>query len=501
MGERFLQYLYKGESIITALVLLGLGLGVALVLRGVVTKAHRERLRVPMLLLAAGSGFMILFEWMPSNARLQRWTSVIPVALLLLAFGRLLSIAVFDWLLTRRLQTGAPRIVRDIVDGLFTGVSLLIALGALGVAPGSLLTTSAVLTAVLGLSLQDTLGNLFAGLALQMQRPFDVGDWIQIDRDGLQVGRVLELNWRAARLRTNDGQELIVPNNLLARSVILNHSIQDSTHCAVKVLLPYQVPTQRAHTVLLRAAEAVDGVLAEPKARVVTTGFADHGVQYELRFHIADFSRRSSTEAMVRDRVWYVLQRTGLTFATPPGAASATAQRADGSDQMARARAISKIDFLQGLPDGAIDMLAADSHIELYAPGEYIVRQGETGEELYLCLSGTLQVLHQTDNGELREVARLEAGGLFGEIAQLTGQARNASVRAATTCELLVLRKPAFVQVLKETPAFAEQISERLAQRRAELDALERVTPELTQANLAQHKRQFLQRIREFFLS
>lgn len=500
MGERLLKYLYRGESSTTALVLLVLGLGVALILRAVVTKAHRERLRLPMLLLAAGSGFMILFEWLPANVKLRGWVSVIPIALLLLAFGRLLSITVFDWLLARRLQTDAPRIVRDIVDGLFTGVSLLMTLGALGVAPGSLLTTSAVLTAVLGLSLQDTLGNLFAGLALQMQRPFDVGDWIQIDRDGLQIGRVHEINWRATRLLTNDGQELTVPNNLLARSVILNHSMQSSTHCAVKVQLPYELPTQRAQAVLLRAADGVDGILREPAARVVTTGFAEHGVQYELRFHIAEFSRRSATEAIVRDRIWYVLQRHRLAFATPPRGANSLPQPDESADQLARAQAISKIDFLHGLPATAIDTLAADSHLELYAQGEYIVRQGETGEELFVCLSGTLQVLHQSDNGEQREVARLAAGGLFGEIAQLTGQARNASVRAATTCELLVLRKPAFVQVLKETPAFAELISERLAQRRAELDAIERVTPEVTQANLAQHKRQFLQRIREFFL-
>jgi small-conductance mechanosensitive channel len=444
---------------------------------------------------------MILFEWIPSSAKVQRWFSVIPIALLLLAFGRLLSIAVFDWLLARRLQTAAPRIVRDIVDGLFTTVSLLVTLGALGVAPGSLITTSAVLTAVLGLSLQDTLGNLFAGLALQMQRPFDVGDWVQIDRDGLQVGHVIEINWRATRLLTSDGQELTVPNNLLARSVILNHSAQVSTNCAVKVLLPYEVPTQRAQSVLVRATEGVDGVLGEPKPRVVTQGFADHGIQYELRFNIADFGRRSAAEAAVRERVWYVLQRKSLAFGAPPGVTNNKTTQDESSDHLTRVQAISKIDFLHGLPDTAIDTLATDSHIELYAQGEFVVRQGETGEELYLCLSGTLQVLHQPDNGEQREVARLAPGGLFGEIAQLTGQARNASVRAATSCELLVLRKPAFVQVLRETPALAELISERLAQRRAELDALERVTPDITQANLAQHKTQFLQRIREFFLS
>jgi small-conductance mechanosensitive channel/CRP-like cAMP-binding protein len=499
MSERLLKYLYRGESIVTALVLLGLGLAVAAVLRGVVTKEHRQRLRVPVLLLATGSGFMILFEWLPSAAKLQRWVEVIPVALLLLAFGRLLSIAVFDWLLSRRFQTDAPRIVRDIVDGLFTTVALLVTLGALGVAPGSLLTTSAVLTAVLVLSLQDTLGNLFAGLALQMQKPFAVGDWLQLDKEGLQLGRVIESNWRATRLLTNDGQELTVPNNILARSVILNHSVQSSTNCAVKVLLPYEVPTQRAHAVLLRAADGVDGVRQEPAPRVVTTGFLDHGIQYELRFFISDFGKRSATEAVVRDRIWYVLQRKALAFATPPRATSDEVIHDERTDHLARVKVIGNIDFLRDVPQSAIDTLAADSHIELYAQGEFIVRQGDTGEELYVCLSGTLQVLHQADGGEQREVARLGAGGLFGEIAQLTGQARNASVRAATACELLVIRKGAFVQVLKETPALAEQISDRLAQRRAELDALERVTPEVTQANLAQHKTQFLQRIREFF--
>ena len=501
MIERLLKYLYRGEGSVTAFVLLGLGLGVALILRAVVTSSHRQRLRLPVLLLASGSGFMILFEWLPGGAKLQRWLSVVPISMLLLGFGRLLSIAVFDWLLARRLQTDAPRIVRDIVDGLFMGVALLITLGAMGVAPGSLLTTSAVITAVLVLSLQDTLGNMLAGLALQAQRPFAPGDWIQIDRDGFQLGRVIELNWRATRLLTNDGQELTVPNNLLARSVIMNHSKQTSTNCAVKVLLPYELPTQRAHRALLRAAAGVDGVLSNPEPRVVTLGFADHGIQYEVRFNIADFSRRSASEAIVRDRIWYVLQRKGFSFATPPRATSELVEHDESADHLARVKAIARINFLQGLPESAIETLAEGSHIELYAPGEYVVRQGETGEELYVCLAGKLQVLHQPDNGEIREVALLESGGMFGEIAQLTGQARNASVRAISPCELLVLGKPAFVQVLKETPTLAELISERLAQRRAELDALDRVTPDITQANLAQHKSHFLQRIREFFLS
>ena len=501
MLDKLIQILLHGEGVMNGFVLLGVGLLIAVVLRLLVAPGHRERLRTPMLLLMAGAGLMLGLDWLPLRPRMHAWISVAPVALLLLAFGRLVSIAIFDWLLTRRLQTDAPRIVRDIFDILFTGLALLITLGAFGVEPSSLLTTSAVVTAVLGLSLQDTLGNLFAGLALQFQRPFNVGDWIQIDKEGLQIGQVLEINWRATRLTTGDSQELTVPNSLLARSVILNHSRFDLVNRGVKVTLPYELPTQRVQALLLTAAQEVDGVLKQPPPKVLTQGFADLGVTYDLRFYIADFSRRGSMEAAVRDRMWYVLQRAALPFATVPRGASLTGELNAQSDQATRAAAIRKLDFLRDLPDQAVESLAASLLTELYAPGEMVVRQGETGEELYVCLSGELQVLHQVESGEQHEVTRLQAGGLFGEIAQLTGQARNASVRAASACELLVVRKKAFVQVLKDNPVLAEHISERLAERQSELDALDRATPEAKRETLNNHKMQFLKRIREFFLS
>jgi CRP-like cAMP-binding protein len=378
-----------------------------------------------------------------------------------------------------------------------------VTLGAMGVEPGSLLTTSAVLTAVLGLSLQDTLGNLFAGLSLQWQRPFTAGDWIQIDKEGLQVGRVVEVNWRATRLITGDSQELIIPNSQLARSVILNHSrpSQDSAR-AVKVTLPYEVPTQRAQAILVRATEGVPGVIAEPKPRVVTVAFLDQGIQYEVRFQIRDFAERSSIETTIRDRIWYTLQRANVPFAHAPNKLSQLASAAADADshRHERARALRGIDFLRDLSDAAIASLASASRTEPYAPGECVIRQGEVSEELYLCLSGELVVLHEGDGGQQREVARLHAGGLFGEFAQLTGQARAATVQAAGSCELVVVDKAAFTQLLRENPALAELISERLAERRAELDAIDRATPELKRATVAQHKGQFLQRLREFFL-
>jgi small-conductance mechanosensitive channel/CRP-like cAMP-binding protein len=500
MFDRVIDTLLHGEGLITGSVLLLVGLGIAVVLRWLVGSGHRARLRTPIVMIVSGAAIMMMLDWVALTPRLDRWFSVLPVALLLLGYGRLLSVGIFDWLLTSRLQSSAPRIMRDIVDGLFTAFALLITLAALGVEPGSLLTTSAVLTAVLGLSLQDTLGNLFAGLSLQAQRPFDVGDWILVGRDGTPVGRVVEINWRATRLLTGDLQELTIPNSQLARSVILNHSHSEVTHRSVRITLPYELPTQRVHELLLRAVEGIDGISKHRPVHVLTEQFADQGVQYSIRFSVPDYAQGGELEAEVRDRLWYTLQRAGFAFATAPRGASLALPAGLEADQATRAAAIRKIDFLQGLPDAAIDDLAAGSHSELYAPGEYVVRQGETGEELYLCLNGELQVLHQHDQSEPREVARLHAGGLFGEIAQLTGQARNASVRAVSPCELLVVHKQAFVRLLTGNPALAESISERLATRQAELDKLERATPEVKRATLANHKNQFLQRIREFFL-
>ncbi|MEY4576817.1 MAG: hypothetical protein RL701_1520, partial [Pseudomonadota bacterium] len=424
MFDRLLATLLHGEGVLSGAVLLVVGLTTAALLRGLLVPGHRRRLRAPLMMIVTGATLMILLGWARLSVQFHRWFSIAPVALLLLGYGRLLSVAFFDWLLTRRLQMDAPRIVRDIVDGLFSAFALLITLAALGVETGSLLTTSAVFTAVVGLSLQDTLGNLFAGLSLQAQRPFAVGDWIQCDRDAAQLGRVVEINWRATRLITGDQQELTIPNSMLARSVILNHSRLDGTPRTVQVVLPYEIPTTRVHAVMAHATEGIAGLRATPPVRVLTHGFVDQGIRYELRFYIDHFTDRSTIEALVRDRIWHLLQRHDLPFATAPRGASLQLPGAEAPDQDTRAQAIRKIDFLQGASDEAIATLAAGSHIELYAPGERVVRQGETGEELYLCLSGELKVQHQPEAGAEREIARLQPGGLFGEIAQLTGQAR-----------------------------------------------------------------------------
>jgi small-conductance mechanosensitive channel/CRP-like cAMP-binding protein len=476
-----------------------IGIALALLLRRNVATSHRARLHAPIgLLIGSLLAWAALHFVVPGLARHDTAT-VVPALLALLAFGRLASVALFDWMLSRRLRRDAPRILRDICEGLIGVVALLVLLRAAGVEALPLLTTSALFTAILGLSLQDTLGNLLAGLVLQAQRPFDLGEWIQIDREGMQLGRVIELNWRATKVLTGEDQELNVPNSVLARSAILNLS-RPSQHSrrSVDVTVPYEFPPERVRALLVRALLAVPGAVAESPAQVIAHGFVEQGIRYRVLFLAQDFAQGSRVDAAVRERIWYALQRAGIPFARSPGVSFGVGQvGVEALNLETRARSIRRVAFLRDLPDSAVHTLATDARTELYAPGEFVVRQGESGEELYLCVSGELHVLYTPEAGAPREMARIREGGLFGEFAHITGEARAASVQAVSACEVVVIGKTAFSAVLSANPDLAESISQRLAEQRAQLDEAQKLVPEDQRISVAEHKGRFLQRLRE----
>jgi small-conductance mechanosensitive channel len=191
----------------------------------------------------------------------------------------------------------------------------LVALRSIDVEPGSILTTSALLTAVAGLAMQDTLGNLVSGLALQMQRPFDVGDWIEVE-GSQHAGRVMEVTWRATTVMTADHVEVSLPNAMLARAAIRNHSRPSATtRRRAVVAVPYGVDPAEVHAALLRAADGIPGVLTSPPPLARTRSLADSQIEYELLYFIDDFGEAARIDGTVLDRVYDSL-KTG-----PAGAA------------------------------------------------------------------------------------------------------------------------------------------------------------------------------------
>jgi small-conductance mechanosensitive channel/CRP-like cAMP-binding protein len=411
-------------------------------------------------------------------------------------------------LIGRKLGRPLPRIIRDIAQGLLYLFLLLAALRAVGFDPSSILTTGAVLTAVIGLSLQDTLGNLVAGLAIQVQRPFDIGDWIQFDEDPKHIGKVVEINWRATKVVTLDEVEVIVPNGTLAKAPITNFTKPTATsRRSVYVHAPYDAPPRRVQEILASAIADSPGVVRDPAPSVVTHGFGDNGVEYWVRFYTDQFHRRDLVDSAVRDRVWYALQRAGLVIPYPQRKVhlrevSAQSRAAEMEARLAaRERALRNVDVLAVVSDEQRKTLAESATTRLYAPGEMVVHQGAADDELFVIERGEVAVLVEGDLDDVpSEVTRLKRGQFFGEMALMTGERRRASVRAITECELVAIGHGSFQRILKESPHLAEELSRVLAERQHMLDEHAAAMPQDERASvLKAQSGQLLERIKSFF--
>lgn len=461
---------------------------------------EKKRVFLPAAFLAAA----LVFAGLRAVATDDRLFHFLYAFFLLASCGRSLVLLAVDVVFGRRIHRAPPRIFRDLTQAVVYVAVLMLTFRTIGVEPGSLLTTSALLTAVIGLSLQDTLGNLVSGLALQMQRPFEVGDWIQFDPDARQIGQVTEVNWRATTVRTSDLVEVIVPNATLAKQPIRNFSRPSPvSRRTVVVQGAYEISPKRVHDAIEAALVGTPGVLADPPPFVQTRSFADSGVEYAVFFFTNDFASRDRTDGYVRDRIWYAMQRSGISIPFPirtvhmHAVSEETVKKGEDLEIQRRDRVLRCVDFLDVLPTETHQKLAASVSVRVYAPGEIVVAQGDQSTELFVIDRGEVSV-ELLRNDRALPVARLGPGKFFGEMSLMTGEPRKATVRAVEECELFVIGHDAFHEALASEPGLVERMSELLSTRQAELDAAESArSPTLIPDR--DESRRLISQIKDFF--
>lgn len=458
---------------------LGISVAVALLVavRLLMPADERRKLRLPIILLGFHVAMLLCRLPLDPASELHRTISVFSLFFLLSALGRAAFLLVVDLIVGVRLNRPLPRIIHDILQGLVYAGVLLVTLRAAGVEPGSLLTTSALITAVLGLSLQETLGNLFAGLSLQAQRSFEVGDWIQLDPDPKSIGQVVEINWRATRVLTLEQFELTIPNGMLAKSAIRNFTKPTRVaRRSIEVEGPYEVSPRQVEKALLGATQSVPGVLAAPAPFVLTSRFAGSGIAYQLCFFIDDFARRDRIESAIRQRIWFIFQRAGIsipfsTHTVRMADTSAESEARTAAEALSlRLESLRVVDFMAALPPPLLLRLATLSKTCHYMGGEHVIHQGAAaGHELFIVQSGEVSVIVGRDGGSTAEVARLGPGKFFGEMSLMTGEPRSATIQAVNDCALVKVDKGAFHEILAAAPEIAEKITEVLVARQTAL--------------------------------
>lgn len=378
-----------------------------------------------------------------------------------------------------------------IATGFFTGLSLFY-----GVTLPGLLAGSGLIALVLGLALQDTLGNIFSGLGLQAGKAFRVGDWLIVEGKHVEV---IEVNWRSTRLRNLDAASFDIPNNQLAKATIVNLYNPTSVHAArASVCIEYGVPPNRVKDALIRAALATRGVLSRPAPAAFLMNFEDSGIRYELKYWIDDARQFPEISDVVRTNLWYELDRRGIPFSYPTHIVEMRSKKeTQPADQVSL--------LLQAQPLFAdmeteqIQALAKSAQHLRYGKGEKIISQGDPGRSMYVIASGIAGVAAERD-GRTSDLGELVSGECFGEISLLTGKPRTASVTAKTDCEILEIDKSGMGDLLKQYPRLADHLSETLSTRRSMLEtelANSKDDPEI--APTSQTKESFLARIRQLF--
>lgn len=490
-----LDHWVSGMSLVGASVGVGLDLVLIGVARALMPAAERRRLGLALGLLLAHVIVLAPVPFLTGDA--ERIARLVALFLLLSSVGRAGFLLMMDGIVEPRLGRNVPQIFRDLLQVTLFVFAGLATLAQGGVDLSSLLATSALITAVIGLSLQETLGNTIAGLAMQAQPPFAVGDWIEID--GGRVGQVTSVGWRSITIWTNDDVEISVPNGLLAKGAVTNYSRPSAAvRRTVRVSAPYTEPPHHVEAVLLDAIVGVPGVLSIPAPQVITGSFGDSGIEYQLRFFISEFRVRDPIDSLVRDRVWYAFRRENIKIPYPSRdiyvhAASDGRGSEDADERVAeRVAALSHVDFLADLPGDALRDLALGARRKPYAAGELVIEQGDTSDEFFVIRRGEVAVIV----GD-HEVCRLPEGGFFGEMSLMTGSPRSATIRAVTPCELVVVNKPSMQEVLETYPVVVERITAVLASRATSLHDAATRAGEPSGAPMGQPA--LVRRIRDFF--
>lgn len=366
------------------------------------------------------------------------------------------SLLLNPWHLNRASER-VPAIVQDVLlIGLF-------AVTATFVLDEKLMTTSAVGAVVVGFALQDTLGNLFSGLAIQIEKPFRVGQWIRV---GDHEGQVQEVTWRATKLLTKAGQFTILPNSLMSREAILNYSEPTvPVRLQVEVGASYDVPPNDVKRALSEALGGAPLVLREPPPDVVVVDFASSAVTYRVRFWIDDYSRDSVALDQVRTNIWYALRRHGIEIPFPIQVEYSREEKTARAPDRVRevATRLRSVDLFAELDDDERMQLVWACREPLYASGERIVRQGDAGASMFLVLQGRVRVTLEPSG---QEVAVTSPGGFFGEMSMLTGEARTATVSALDDVVLLEIDAERFRALAVRCPGLVERVSAIVSARR-----------------------------------
>ncbi|GIU81427.1 MAG: hypothetical protein D6687_10690 [Acidobacteria bacterium] len=327
-----------------------------------------------------------------------------------------------------------------------------------------------ILGVVLGLALQDTLGNLFAGLALQADQPFQIGDVVSIPGRGV-TGVVETVSWRGIKIRTFQDKVLVVSNSVLGKELIEVAPRNNTNARLVYFCTLYSISPAKVIKVTREALRNIDNISPKftPKVRIRNLG--DNGIEWEIKYWLENYAKYNETDAQIRMRLWYAFRREGIEFAYPTRTVYNEEKKTLAEIPAGEiANLLRRVSIFAPLSADEIKKLAGNCEFRVYSPNEPITVEGQKGDSMFVIYQGKARV-QVMDNHIPKTLAILGEGDFFGEMGLFTGEPRTATVIAEDETKILRIRKSAVKPLLDDNPDLVQAFSKIIAERQSALES------------------------------
>lgn len=488
-------------------------LGVLAVLFAAFPSARRHLKAAALLAVSAAAGLLLAATMRsvgadPASA-LFRTARGISCFLLDLSIINTLGVLVFDIFLPR-LSLTVPALLVDLIHAIAYLLAALAVLSDNGVNLTGIIATSAVMTAIIAFSLQETLGNVIGGMVLHLERSLAPGDMVRL---GDIEGTVRQLRWRQTTIETGAGDTIIVPNSALMKDRVVIIGRRGGQPFRTLRAVSFGVYYDRAPNAVIECVErALRGdppknVASDPPPQCLASEFADGAIHYTLRYWLTDNSAGASTDSLVRSRLYYALAREGIKLSNPSRSVVVVQKDEDVQGQSRdiesgrRMTALKGVDIFAALSEEELNLLSWRLKKTPFSRDEILTKQGAKANWLYILDSGEAEVrLSSGDGAAVQAVATLRAGDFMGEMGLMTGEPRSATVVALTDVGCYRLDRDGFTDIISRRPEIAESISLVLAKRRVELEAARgSIDEQARRERVSKTQAALLTRIRGFF--
>jgi small-conductance mechanosensitive channel/CRP-like cAMP-binding protein len=425
--------------------------------------------------------------------------TVPPILTCAYLFNRAMRLFLWQGFFERRTMA-VPRIVWNVLEVIAYVVAVYVILAFVFEQPMTgFIVSSSVVVGVVGLALQPILGDVIAGIGLSIERPFSIGDWIEME-DG-SMGEVVNMDWRATEIKTWNNTVLLVPNGKLASATIHNYDRPDGLYGYwFYINIARTVPPDLVRRLLLEAALKSETVLDNPAPVVFVSDSETRPMRYMIYVYCESYRKSFAATDQIMRNAWGLFTKAGFNFAASPQDIEFHRRDPHEASDLEASVLLKEVALLEPLTDEERAKLANEGIHHAFLPGDKITEEEETGDSMFIILSGMVLVQRRVSDGRTLDLARLGTYDYFGEMSLLTGEPRSASVIAYTECQVLEVDKKSLEPLLVRRPDLARQIAEIMAERKLKSELMTAETKKVSVGDrLRDYSEAFTKSIRSFF--